>query len=43
LFNNKKEFAKNYAIAMQIRHWDNKSEKEKKEIKKIAKDYFKNY
>jgi deoxyribodipyrimidine photolyase-related protein len=39
----KKEFEKNYAIAMQVRHWDNKSKKEQKELKKIASAYFKKY
>ena len=29
----------NYAYAQQIKHWDNKSDDERKEIKKIAKDF----
>jgi deoxyribodipyrimidine photolyase-related protein len=30
---------KNYAIAQQVKHWDNKTDKEKDSIKKIAKQY----
>jgi deoxyribodipyrimidine photolyase-related protein len=30
---------KNYAIAQQVKHWDNKSDEEKNQIKKIAKKY----
>jgi len=34
-----KIFRKNYAIAQQVKHWDNKSEEDQKAIKKIAKEY----
>lgn len=40
---NKKEFSKNYAIAAQVRHWNKKSNSEKKEIKQIASSYMKKY
>ena len=32
---------KNYAIAQQVKHWDNKNKEEKNELLKIAKDYLK--
>lgn len=35
----KKILRKNYAIAQQVKHWDNKTDKEKETIKKIAKQY----
>jgi deoxyribodipyrimidine photolyase-related protein len=38
---NENIFRKNYAIAQQVKHWDNKTEDEKKEIKKLAKEYIK--
>lgn len=34
-----KIFRKNYAIAQQVKHWDNKSDEEKKQIRKTAKNY----
>jgi deoxyribodipyrimidine photolyase-related protein len=34
-----KIFRKNYAIAQQVKHWDNKTDEEKKTIKKIASKY----
>lgn len=40
---NKKLFSKNYATAAQVRHWNNKSDKEKKDLLSIAKKYLKNY
>lgn len=40
---NIKEFKKNYAISMQVRHWEKKKEEEKKEIKKIARTYIRKY
>ncbi len=40
---NKTEFKKNYAIAAQVKHWDNKSSAEKREIKDIVNLYFTNY
>jgi len=30
---------KNYAVAQQVKHWDNKTDEEKSAIKKIAKEY----
>lgn len=36
---NENIFRKNYAIAQQVKHWDNKSDEEKKAIKKLAKEY----
>jgi deoxyribodipyrimidine photolyase-related protein len=35
----KNMFKKNYAIAQQVKHWENKSDSEKKEIKKISKEF----
>jgi deoxyribodipyrimidine photolyase-related protein len=32
-------FKKNYAIARQVKHWNNKTDNEQKELLKIAKDY----
>ncbi len=40
---NKKEFSKNYAIARQVKHWKDKSETEKKKLKKIANVYMDKY
>jgi hypothetical protein len=31
----------NYATAQQAIHWDNKSDADKKEIKKVAKEFIK--
>ena len=33
---------KNYAIAQQVKHWDNKTDEERSTIKKIAKEYMSN-
>lgn len=40
---NRTEFKKNYAIAAQVRHWDNKTKKEQNELKKVAKLYMDTY
>ena len=39
---NEKIFRKNYAIAQQVKHWDAKSEEDKKAIKKLAKEFISN-
>jgi deoxyribodipyrimidine photolyase-related protein len=41
--NNKKEFSKNYAIASAVKHWNNKSDADKKNCIKIAKKYIRKY
>lgn len=41
--NNSKEFSKNYAIAAQVKHWKKKSKSEQKEIRDLAKSYFRKY
>lgn len=41
--NNKVYLASNYATAMQVKHWNNKSKEEQKNILKITKQYFKEY
>lgn len=41
--NNKIEFSKNYAIASSVKHWNNKTEIEKKNILLIAKKYLSIY
>lgn len=40
---NRMEFKKNYAIARQVKHWDNKSSNEKKQLLTIAEKYQKKY
>jgi deoxyribodipyrimidine photolyase-related protein len=40
---NRAEFKKNYAIARQVKHWDNKSKSEKSRLKRIAIEYMKKY
>lgn len=40
---NKKYLSSNYATAMQVKHWKNKSENDKKNILMIAKKYFNEY
>lgn len=35
----KKMLSKNYATAMQVKHWDNKSDKEQKELLEITKNF----
>jgi len=35
----KKLLSKNYATAMQVKHWDNKSEKDQKELLEIAQKF----
>lgn len=41
--NNKKEFAKNYAIASSVAHWKNKTKAEQNRLLKLAKDYLDKY
>jgi deoxyribodipyrimidine photolyase-related protein len=41
IFNNRDMLKKIYATAMQVKHWDNKSSKDKEEIIKLAKLYLK--
>jgi len=36
---NETAFRKNYAIAQQVKHWDNKTQEEQKALKKMAKEY----
>lgn len=40
---NKSEFAKNYAISAQVKHWNQKSKSEKDELKKLANSYMRKY
>ena len=43
IYKHRNIFKRNYAIAQQVKHWDNKSTNEKKEIIKYAKKYLKLY
>jgi deoxyribodipyrimidine photolyase-related protein len=40
IFKHRNLLKSNYAVARQVKHWDNKSESEQNEIKKKAKEYF---
>jgi deoxyribodipyrimidine photolyase-related protein len=42
IFKHRNLLKSNYAIARQVKHWDNKSETEQNEIKKKAKEYLDN-
>jgi deoxyribodipyrimidine photolyase-related protein len=39
IFKHRTLLKSNYAVARQVKHWDNKSESEQNEIKKMAKEY----
>ncbi len=41
--NNRQEFKKNYAISIQVKHWDNKTRKDQREIKLLAEQYMRKY
>jgi len=42
IFKHRNLLKSNYAVARQVKHWDNKSESEQNEIKKKAKEYLDN-
>lgn len=43
IFNNKKKFAKNYALASGVTHWNNKSKSEQNKLLKLANIYLTSY